>query len=82
VDCIQCRDLETRLHAAKSSKDAVTPEESMSIHKGYRSSVQNWRKRKRMVSLRHAWRSRTFASRSQMSCIPSWMTLLSRSDEV
>lgn len=46
----ECSDMEARLHAAKSSKDAVSPEESIKIHKGYRDSVQNWRKRKRMAT--------------------------------
>lgn len=39
------------MNAAKSSKDAITPEESKKIHKVYDDTVKVWRKRKRIVSI-------------------------------
>ena len=44
--------MEARLKEAKSNKDAVSPEQSEKIAKGYQETVKQWRKRKRMVRSR------------------------------
>ena len=50
VIVLQCAQMEGRLTAAKSNKDAVSPEESKKIGAGFDLSVKHWKKRKRMVS--------------------------------
>ena len=44
--------MEARLTKIQSGKDAVTPEESARINKEHQDTVKQWRKRKRMVSLK------------------------------